>query len=59
MEVQSQPHMHEAEQEIMHRSCLCQACPGLLKLLTCIDYQNTIKQISPPTLALLIFQYLL
>ena len=35
---------------------ICQACSRLLKLLTCIDYQNAIKQISPLTLASLNFQ---
>ena len=48
--------MNREAVQVMHRSCLCQACSGLLKLLTCIDYENTIKQISPLTLASLIFQ---
>ena len=49
-------YMNREAVQVIHRSCLCQACSGLLKLLTCIDYENTIKQISPLTLASLIFQ---
>lgn len=41
---------------VIRNNCLCRACSGLLKFLTCIDYQNTIKQISPLILALIIFQ---
>ena len=48
--------MNREAVQVIHSSCLCQACSGLLKLLTCIDYQKTIKQISPLTLASLIFQ---
>ena len=51
-------YMNREAVQVIHRSCLCHACSGLLiiKLLTCIDYENTIKQISPLTLASLIFQ---
>ena len=49
-------YMNREAVKVIHRSCLCQACSGLLKLLTWIDYENTIKQISPLTLASLIFQ---